>query len=154
MYFNSQLKLPFNFWTYTEELTKHEKLLLSYLYTSPFTNRLGCFRFDVSTLKDTLDCRKQIIYRDLFFLEGDGYIKCHEQDWIFLPYYLVYFPIYNPNQGKHIEGLFYNVPDYCHFYPDLVHRLLQVNHLSNSFRKYLKHILYRFAQKQIVKEIK
>lgn len=146
-----QSKLPFNFWVYTYELNDYEKLLLAYFYTSPFTNRLGCFQYDLNKVKEILVCGRSIIFQTMCHLETSGYLKFYKE-WIFLPHYLIYLPIYNPNQGKHIEALFYTVPSECNFYLDLIHRLLLINHLQKAFRKHLKNKLYHFVHKRIIKE--
>lgn len=149
----SQSKLPFNFWRSTQGLSDHEKVLLAYLYTSPCSNRLGCFPHSLDNIVQDLDCTYDETDEDLYELKEKSFVSCDSSsNWFYLPHYLTYFPIRNPNQGKHIEALFYTVPSKCHFYLDLVHQLLLINHLQKTFRKYLKHLLYSLVQKRISEE--
>lgn len=161
MYLNNRIvryqqsKLPFNFWAYVQGLLPDEKLMLSYLYTSSFTNRLGCFQIDPNSIQSALSYSDEAFTKACYFLQKKGYIKFdYLRNWIYLPHFLVYFPVRNPNQGKHIEELFYQVPSECDFYFDLIHQLLLVNHLQKSFRKNLKHSLYRWFEVKAAKENK
>ncbi|WP_218814157.1 hypothetical protein [Rickettsiella endosymbiont of Dermanyssus gallinae] len=150
-----QSKLPFNFWNDTQALYPYEKLCLAYLYTSPFSNRLGCFYCPLDNIIHDLAYAQDEDISDLESLEEKAFVSGDAlREWIYLPHYLIYFPIRNPNQGKHIERLFYDIPWECSFYPDLVLRLLCVDHLSNSFRKYLEQELSRLIKKQIIKRRK
>lgn len=143
-----QSKLPSNFWAYAQGLSPSEKLTLSYLYTSSFTNRLGCFPIDESYIKSVLNYSEAEFAEDFYYLDKKGYIKFdYPRKWLYLPHFLVYFPICNPNQGKHIEELFYQVPFGC----VLIHQLLLVNHLQKSFRKHLKLSFYRLIEIKSVK---
>lgn len=151
----SQSKLPSNFWDDTWGLTNDKKVFLAYLYTSPFSNRLGCFYYPLDNIVRDLDYDRNDAIDDLYALEKNAFVSGDaSREWIYLPHYLRYFPIRNPNQGKHIEKLFYDIPWECSFYPDLVLRLLCVDHLSNSFRKCLKQELYKLIRKQIIKRRK
>lgn len=150
-----QSKLPINFWDDTLGLTNDKKVFLAYLYTSPFSNRLGCFYYPLDYIVRDLEYDQDEAIFDLYALQKNAFVAGDAlREWIYLPHYLIYFPIRNPNQGKHIEKLFYDIPWECSFYPDLVLRLLCVDHLSNSFRKCLKQELSRLIKKQIIKRRK
>jgi hypothetical protein len=145
-----QSKLPSNFWDYTLGLTPNKKLLLAYLYTNLYSNRLGCFYYPFDNIVRDLEYDYDEAITDLYVLEKNAFVSSDAlSEWIYLPHYLTYFPIRNPNQGKHIENLFYDVPWECSFYSDLVLRLLCVDHLSKSFRNHLKQELYKSIRKQI-----
>jgi hypothetical protein len=146
-----QSKLPSNFWDYTLGLTYDKKVFLAYLYTSPFSNRLGCFYYPFDKLVQDLEYDYDEAIIDLYALEKNAFVSGDGlREWIYLPHYLNYFPIRNPNQGKHIERLFYDIPWECSFYSDLVLRLLCVDHLSKSFRNHLKKELSQLITKQII----
>lgn len=150
-----QSKLPFHFWDDTLGLANDKKVFLAYLYTSPFSNRIGCFYYPLDNIVRDLEYDQDEAIFDLYTLEKNAFVSGDAlREWIYLPHYLTYFAIRNPNQGKHIERLFYDVPWECSFYPDLVLRLLCVDHLSNSFRKYLKQELSRLIKKRIIKRRK
>jgi hypothetical protein len=128
---------------------------LAYLYTSPFSNRLGCFYYPLDNIVRDLDYDRSAVIDDLYALEKNAFVSGDaSREWIYLPHYLKYFPIRNPNQGKHIEKLFYHIPCECSFYSDLVLRLLCTQHLSKSFRKFLNKKLIRSIQKEILKRRK
>lgn len=150
-----QSKLPSNFWDDTLGLTNDKKVFLAYLYTSPFSNRLGCFYYPLDNIVRDLDYDQDDAIVNLSALEKNAFVSGDAlREWIYLPHYLKYFPIKNLNQGKHIEKLFHDIPNECSFYPDLVLRLLCVGQISNSFRKYLKQELIRSIKKQILKRRK
>ena len=145
-----QSRLPSNFWDDTEGLAYYKKVFLAYLYKSPLCNRLGCFYYPLDNIVQDLDYDKNDAIDDLYALEKNGFVSGDAiREWIYLPHYLKYFPVRNPNQGKHIEKLFYDIPWDCSFYPNLVFRLLCTNHLSNSFRKYLRKEVIALIKKEI-----
>lgn len=146
----SQSKLPSNFWDDTLGLTNDKKVFLAYLYTSPFSNRLGCFYYPIDNIVRDLDYDRNDAIDDLYALEKNAFVSGDaSREWIYLPHYLRYFPIRNFNQGKHIEKLFYHIPWGCSFYADLVLRLLCTEHLSDSFCKYLRKELLASIKKQV-----
>ncbi|TLY47154.1 MAG: hypothetical protein E6K54_07270 [Gammaproteobacteria bacterium] len=157
MYFNATTdhrsgssKLPKNFWLTLQQfkLTMKDKLILIYLYTSPYTNRLGYVQCHPVDIAEELNKKIEDIYSSLKSLQKHNFIKIEKiQDFIYLPHYLEQFPIKDKNQGKHIECLFNKlienfIENNFSSLMDLIFKLLKSDHLSRSFRKSLKELFY------------
>lgn len=144
------LKLPKNFWLIIQQakLTMKDKMVLIYLYTSPYTNRLGYFQCSPIDIAKALDKTIISIYSSLASLQKHDFLKFEViQDLIYLPHYLEQFPIKSKNQGIHIERLFKEVKTFSEdddfsILLDLIFHLLKSDHLSRSFRKTLKKLFY------------
>ncbi|MCH9636650.1 MAG: hypothetical protein WCC83_03825 [Candidatus Rickettsiella isopodorum] len=156
MHFNSVFdhryqcsKLPKNFWLTMQQakLTMKDKMVLIYLYTSRYTNRLGYFQCSPIDIAKALDKKIISIYSSLASLQKHDFLKFEViRDFIYLPHYFEQFPIKNKNQGIHVERLFKEVTifsdDDSSILLDLIFNLLKSDHLSRSFRKILKELFY------------
>lgn len=138
MYLNTS-----NFWAYTQGLLLSKKFVLSYFHISIFTN-------NKNDIKSILNYTEEELNQSCYYFKKKHYIKINFlRKQISLLHFLVYFPTRNPNQGKNIEELFYEV--YSEFDFDLTHQLLLVNHLQKSFRRHLKQSIYCFIEIKSVK---
>ena len=156
MHFNSVFdhryqcsKLPKNFWLTMQQakLTMKDKIVLIYLYTGPYTNRLGYFQCSPIDIAKALDKKIISIYSSLASLQKHDFLKFEViRDFIYLPHYFEQFPIKNKNQGMHVERLFKGVEifldDNFSILLDLIFNLLKSDHLSRLFRKTLKDLFY------------
>lgn len=115
------------FWTNfaMQSLSNDAKLLALYLLTGPHTNMLGCFRLPVGYISEDLNWSAQAVVKgldELLAIDFAQYDSVHQ--WIFIPQFLNWNAIENPNQGKSIRRLFEQVPQPVHFFAALVRTLL------------------------------
>lgn len=146
-----QSKLPFNFWAETKalDLTDQEKVLLTYLYTSPHINRLGCFECPVGYISHDLKWSVEIVKSVLYSLQNFRFlVMVYKSDWIYLKDYLMCFPIKTSMQGKHLEKIFRTVPETCIFYSSLLQNIFSLSHLPASFRHLLRTYRHRLLEKE------
>lgn len=147
---SQSLRLPKDFWLTLQQtkLPMRDKIVLIYLYTSPYTNRLGYFKCPFIDIAKALNKTIISIYSSLASLQKHDFLKfAVMQDIIYLSHYLEQFPIKSKNQGMHIEQLFKEVrvfseDDDFSILLDLIFHLLKSDHLSRSFRKTLKELFY------------
>lgn len=142
------------FWTDSRIslLSDSEKLLANYLLTGPHATALGAFRLPLGyvasdlrwnpseTLSKGFPKGFETTLERLLKLEEIGFCRyARDLEWVFLPHFLRYNPIENPNQAKLAEKLFAEVPSEAPFRPLLVRALLaNPRFLANPFRDRLE----------------
>lgn len=125
------------FWTHPDiqTLSDQAKLLAAYLLSSPHTNMLGCFRVPIGYIAEDLNWHVDVVKKALDELSAIHFVIYDATNsWIFLPNFLKYNPIENPNQGKSLVKLFHDIPKHLNFLLQLVSKVLeQRNYLQDDF---------------------
>lgn len=139
--------LRVSFWTDPElsVMSDAANRLAAYYITGSHTTLIGCFRCPVGYVCSDLhwtEAKVLATERELgAFVWRDG-------EWVFLPTYLRWNAIENPNQGKSAVRLFGQVPDRLKCYGAVAEALLtQAETLSEGFRNRLADIAEQFRNK-------
>lgn len=121
----------------TRALSDDAKLLAIYCLSSPHTTSLGCFRVPLAYLADDLNWPLERVRKALKSCSGIGFLIYDEStSWLFIPKFLKWNIIGNPNQWLGIKNLLQKVPKSLSFYPQLIQAILtHVRHLSEDERK-------------------
>jgi hypothetical protein len=146
------------FWTDTliQSLTDAAKLLALYLLTGPHTTMLGCFRLPVGYVAEDLKWEKEAALQGLVELENRGFMKRDALlDWVWIPQFLKWNPIENPNQAKGIAKLVDQLPPSLVFLNPLKTRLLDYSkHFEEGFRNRLETLSQPFRNQEQEQEQK
>lgn len=119
-------KIYTTFWTSPEMqgVSEQARLLAAYLLTGPHGNMLGCFRLPMAYIQADMrwvPADALSILTELITIDFVRYDK--GTSWLFLPNYLTWNPIENPNQGKAAAKLVEAVPVKSSFYAELIEAL-------------------------------
>ena len=146
------------FWTDTliQSLTDPAKLLALYLLTGPHTTMLGCFRLPVGYVAEDLKWEKKTVLQGLAELEKSGFMQRDTGlDWVWIPQFLKWNPIENPNQAKGIARLVEQLPPSLVFLNTLSQRLLlYAKHFEEGFRNRLETLSQPFRNQEQEQEQK
>lgn len=123
-----------------QKLSDASKLLALYLLTGPHANMLGCFRLPLGYACEDLHWASEIVSTGLNSLSQIHFALYDSIcGWVFLPQFLIWNPIENPNQGKNITRLFEQVPKKVSFLKRLIDVLVtQDKYLEEAFKRHLE----------------
>ena len=119
------------FWTdkKVQTLPLTTRALVYYCFSSPHTTSLGCFRLPLEYAAADLKISKTDIFKGFKQAEQADLISYDKQsNWLFIPTFIKWNPVHNPNQWKHIHNLLATVPENLKFYHTLIRSLLE--HIS------------------------
>lgn len=142
-------QLHLRFWGHKdiEGLNDQAKLLAIYMIEGPHSNSLGCYRLPVGYIHEDLGWSLRKVSRHVEKLREINFIRYDEKRaWLFLPTFLKWNPIANPNMATGVQKLFNAVPqDFKHF-QELAGVLLEHGkHFENGFLNHLTTVLERFG---------
>lgn len=136
--------LHVSFWTDPElsAMSDAANRLAAYYITGAHTTLIGCFRCPIgyicADLRWTPEKAAKADVELGSFVQRDG-------EWVFLPTYLRWNPIENPNQGKAAARLFDQLPTRLRFYETVSKVLLgHAETLSEPFRNRLARVQEQF----------
>lgn len=134
-----------SFWTDddAQALTEGAQRLFCYLLTGPHTTAAGCFRLPIAYASEDLKVQPERL-RERFkeLLRKPFAYHCEETGWVFIPHFLKFNPIQNPNCGKSVEKLLGQIPANVSFSSEILKELEQhskwlspdfLNRLANRF---------------------
>lgn len=92
-------------------LSDEGKLLALYLLTSDHGNLIGCYRLPTAYVADDLNWSAEKVERVFAETVAKGFAnRCETLKWVYLPQYLKFNPLENPNQHKAADKLWAQVP--------------------------------------------
>lgn len=139
--------LRVSFWTDPElsVMSDAANRLAAYYITGSHTTLIGCFRCPVGYVCSDLhwtEAKVMATEREL------GRFVWRDGEWVFLPTYLRWNAIENPNQGKSAVRLFGQVPERIKCYGAVAEALLtQAETLPQPFRNRLSDVVEQFRNK-------
>lgn len=118
-----------------QQLSDQAKLLATYLMTGPHSNGLGCYRLPDGYVQDDLIWPSETVSKRFGELFQIGFSKrCERTKFVFIPKFLFWNPIANPNVAKSRIKEFETVSKNFTYYRELCESIKQFgNHLPNGF---------------------
>jgi hypothetical protein len=115
-----------SFWANSDaqKLSDQGKLLLTYLFTGPHSNMLGCFRLPDGYITEDLHWTSQKVKAAFLELSKTRFVTRDDMTWVVIHNFLKWNPVQNPKQGKGIQKLFEGVPSQSNIMPPLIDCLL------------------------------
>jgi hypothetical protein len=107
-----------------QKISDQGKLLLTYLFTSPHSNMLGCFRLPDGYITEDLRWTSQKVKNAFQELSKTRFITRDDMNWVVIHNFLKWNPVQNPKQGKGIQKLFDSIPNQSIIMPPLIDCLL------------------------------
>jgi hypothetical protein len=131
-----------SFWTDPEiqSLTDQARQLAAYLLTGPHSNGLGCYRLPNGYVEADFNWDNETVSKGFDELLKIGFAKrCESTFFVFIPKFLSWNEISNPNVAKSREKEFNLVSGKASIYAELCLSLLKYgNHFSEPFRNRLE----------------
>lgn len=126
-----------SYWTDPDiqPLSDQAKILGAYLLTGTHSNGIGCYRLPQGYVMEDLNWSFETISKSFGELLEIGFIQQDNRTgWVFIPKFLHWNPIRNPNVATKITKEFHSVPKTLCFYKDLIDSIkLYGKHFSNDF---------------------
>ncbi len=126
-----------SYWTAPEILPLPDapKMLGAYLLTCEHSNGIGCYRLPLGYVRDDLKWTDEKVREALQKLFANGFIKhCDLTQYLFIPKFLYWNPIVNPNSGKARIKELDLVPSKFAYHGELIKSLkLYGDHLPNGW---------------------
>lgn len=124
-------------------LPDQAKLLAYYLVTGPHSNALGAYFLPKGYIQADLGWSSETVSKQFNKLFEIDFAKYDETaECVFLPNFLRWNPIRNPNVGINVERCFREIPKTVNFYRELAVSLLTVSkQFQNNFKIVLETVL-------------
>lgn len=108
------------------ELSEDSRFLLLYLFTTPHSTSLGCFRIPIDYIASDLQWSTERVSKALYACQTSKFLEFSRNGWLFVPKVLEWNRNINANQWKNLKKLFDQIPQKLSFYGRLIELLLRV----------------------------
>ena len=141
-----------SFWSSADaqSFSDNGKLLALYLLTGPHSNGLGCYKLPLGYVVEDLNWDAETVSEGFTELFQTGFSEwCENTKFVFLPAFLRWNPISNPNVAKSRVKEFDAIPKNARFYGELCHSMLAFgNHFGKDFETLLKRLAERYTKQE------
>jgi hypothetical protein len=138
-------KLECSFWRNLDirKMSEDARWLAVYILTCQHGNILGCFCLPQSYVVDDLQWISQRVSKAFTELFKNRFIIMDEKsEWLFIPKFLKWNRIENPNQGKFAVKVFNTIPNNLSIKSNLINDLREyAKHLPEQFRNSLETVV-------------
>lgn len=120
-----------------QKLSDQGKLLMTYLFTGPHSNMLGCFRLPAGYISEDLCWDIEKIKAVFLELANNNFVtRDSTSGWMVIHDFLKLNPIHNIRQAKGVENLFSIVPTESTILNQVIHELISYGkYFNNDFIK-------------------